>query len=85
MLRAICLGCVLRKSFDLSRLMSERRSPTAPARTAIVAGVEPPADPTVEATVMVIAGVGPYGTEAVGEFVQSPQALEQPAKIMPSG
>ncbi len=42
-------------------------------------------DPTVEGTVMVIAGIGPYGTEAAGEFVQSPQALEQLAKMMPSG
>jgi hypothetical protein len=42
-------------------------------------------DPTVEGTVMVIAGIGPSGTEAAGEFVQSPQALEQLAKMMPSG
>lgn len=42
-------------------------------------------DPTIEGTVMVIAGIGPWGTEAAGEFVQSPQALEQLAKIMPSG
>jgi hypothetical protein len=42
-------------------------------------------DPTVEGTVMVVAGVGPYGTEAAGEFVQSPQALEQLARMMPSG
>jgi hypothetical protein len=42
-------------------------------------------DPTVESTVMVIAGIGPYGTEAAGEFVQSPQALEQLARTMPSG
>jgi hypothetical protein len=42
-------------------------------------------DPTVEETVMVIAGIGPWGTEAAGEFVQSPQALEQLAKMMPSG
>jgi len=42
-------------------------------------------DPTIEGTVMVIAGIGPYGTEAAGEFVQSPQALEQLARMMPSG
>lgn len=42
-------------------------------------------DPTVEGTVMVIAGIGPWGTEAAGEFVQSPQALEQLAKMLPSG
>jgi hypothetical protein len=42
-------------------------------------------DPTVEGTVMVVAGVGPYGTEAAGEFVQSPQALEALARTMPSG
>jgi hypothetical protein len=42
-------------------------------------------DPTVEGTVMVIAGIGPFGTEAAGEFVQSPQALEQLAKMLPSG
>ena len=42
-------------------------------------------DPTVEGTVMVVAGVGPYGTEAAGEFVQSPQAIEQLARMLPSG
>lgn len=42
-------------------------------------------DPTVEGTVMVVAGIGPFGTEAAGEFVQSPQALEQLDRILPSG
>jgi len=42
-------------------------------------------DPTVEGTVMVVAGIGPFGTEAAGEFVQSPQALEQLARTMPNG
>jgi len=42
-------------------------------------------DPTVEGTVMVIAGIGPFGTEAAGEFVQSPPGLEQLARMMPSG
>jgi hypothetical protein len=42
-------------------------------------------DPTVDGTVMVVAGIGPFGTEAAGEFVQSPQALEQLARMMPSG
>jgi len=42
-------------------------------------------DPTTEGPVMVIAGLGPYGTEAASEFVQSPQYLAQLAAKMPRG
>jgi hypothetical protein len=42
-------------------------------------------DPTVEGMVMVVAGIGPSGTEAAGEFVQSPQELEQLGRMLPSG
>lgn len=34
---------------------------------------------------MVIAGIGPYGTEAAGEFVQSPQHLAELAAKLPRG
>lgn len=40
-------------------------------------------DPTVQGPVMVMAGVGPFGTEAAGEFVQSPQYLDQLARLLP--
>jgi hypothetical protein len=40
---------------------------------------------TTEGPVMVIAGLGAYGTEAAGEFVQSPQYLFQLSKAMPPG
>ncbi|MGB7265884.1 MAG: hypothetical protein WBC92_10250, partial [Terracidiphilus sp.] len=42
-------------------------------------------DPTTEGPVMVIAGIGPFGTAAAGEFVQSPRDLEQLAGILPRG
>lgn len=42
-------------------------------------------DPTTECPVMVIAGIGPYGTEAAGEFVQSPQHLAELAAKLPHG
>ncbi len=42
-------------------------------------------DPTTEGPVLVIAGVGPYGTEAASEFVQSPQYLAQLEKALPPG
>jgi hypothetical protein len=42
-------------------------------------------DPTTEGTVMVVAGIGPYGTEAASAFVSTPQYLEQIAKQVPSG
>ena len=42
-------------------------------------------DPTTEGPVMVIAGIGPYGTEAAGEFVQSPQHLAELAAKLPRG
>lgn len=40
---------------------------------------------TTEGPVMVIAGLGPYGTEAASEFVQSPQYLAKFANAMPPG
>lgn len=42
-------------------------------------------DPTTEGPVMVIAGIGPYGTEAASAFVATPQYLEQIAKQLPAG
>jgi hypothetical protein len=42
-------------------------------------------DPTTEGPVMVIAGLGPYGTEAASEFVQSPQHLVELAARLPRG
>jgi hypothetical protein len=42
-------------------------------------------DPTTEGPVLVIAGIGPYGTEAAGEFVQSPQHLAELAAKLPPG
>ena len=42
-------------------------------------------DPTTEGPVMVIAGIGPYGTEAASEFVQSPQHLAELAAKLPRG
>jgi hypothetical protein len=34
---------------------------------------------------MVIAGIGPYGTEAASEFVSSPQYLSQVEHLVPTG
>jgi hypothetical protein len=42
-------------------------------------------DATTEGPVMVVAGLGPYGTEAASEFVGSPQYLEQIVKHVPAG
>jgi hypothetical protein len=42
-------------------------------------------DSTTEGLVIVVAGLGPYGTEAASEFVGSPQYLEQTLKKMPAG
>jgi len=42
-------------------------------------------DPTTEGPVMVIGGLGPYGTEAASEFVQSPEYLAKFANSMPPG
>jgi hypothetical protein len=42
-------------------------------------------DPTTEGPVMVIAGLGPYGTESASEFVQSPQRLAELAAKLPRG
>jgi hypothetical protein len=42
-------------------------------------------DPTTEGLVMVIAGIGPYGTEAASAFVATPQYLEQIARQLPAG
>ncbi len=42
-------------------------------------------DPTTEGPVMVVAGLGPFGTEAAGAFVATPQYLEQVARQLPPG
>jgi hypothetical protein len=42
-------------------------------------------DPDTEGPVMVIAGLGPYGTEAASEFVQAPQYLAELAAKLPRG
>lgn len=42
-------------------------------------------DSITEGPVMIIAGLGPYGTEAAGEFVQSPEYLAQLSKTLPPG
>jgi hypothetical protein len=42
-------------------------------------------DSTTQGPVMIIAGLGAYGTEAAGEFVQSPQYLAQLSKALPPG
>jgi hypothetical protein len=42
-------------------------------------------DSNTEGPVMVIAGLGPYGTEAASEFVQSPRYMEQFVKTAPRG
>jgi len=42
-------------------------------------------DPTTEGPVMVVAGLGPNGTEAASEFVNSPQYMQQMAQKAPAG
>lgn len=42
-------------------------------------------DATTEGPVMVIAGLGPYGTEAASEFVEKPEYLAKFANALPSG
>jgi hypothetical protein len=42
-------------------------------------------DPTTEGPVLVIAGLGPYGTEAASEFVQAPQHLADLSAKLPPG
>jgi hypothetical protein len=42
-------------------------------------------DPTTEGPVMVVAGVGSYGTEAASAFVATPQYLEQITRQIPAG
>ncbi|MGA3159995.1 MAG: hypothetical protein ABSC77_02180, partial [Terracidiphilus sp.] len=42
-------------------------------------------DSTTEGPVMVIAGIGPYGTEAASAFAATPQYLEQIARQLPAG
>jgi hypothetical protein len=42
-------------------------------------------DTTTNGTVLVIAGLGPYGTEAASEFATSPRYLEQLLKNAPAG
>jgi hypothetical protein len=41
-------------------------------------------DPTTEGLVMVVAGLGPFGTEAASAFAVSPQYLEQIATQAPA-
>jgi hypothetical protein len=41
-------------------------------------------DATTNGTVLVIAGIGPYGTEAASEFVTSPRSLEQLLRKAPA-
>ncbi len=40
---------------------------------------------TTEGQVLVIAGLGPYGTEAAGEFASSPKYLEKNRQQLPAG
>lgn len=42
-------------------------------------------DPTTEGPVVVVAGLGPFGTEAAGAFVATPKYLEQIAGQLPAG
>jgi hypothetical protein len=42
-------------------------------------------DPTTEGAVMVIAGLGPFGTEAASAFVVTPMYLDQISRQLPSG
>jgi hypothetical protein len=42
-------------------------------------------DTTTDGSVMILAGLGPYGTEAASELVASPQYLDQILKKVPSG
>ena len=42
-------------------------------------------DSTTEGPVIVVAGLGPFGTEAAGAFVATPKYLEQVARQLPSG
>ncbi len=57
-------------------------APTVTTDYAIVARFH---DPTTEGPVMVVAGLGPNGTEAASEFVYSPQYMEQLAQKAPTG
>ena len=42
-------------------------------------------DTYTNGNVLVIAGIGPYGTEAASEFVSSPQYLSQVEHMVPAG
>ncbi len=42
-------------------------------------------DTTTDGPVLVIAGIGPYGTEAASEFAASPQYLQENIKKLPTG
>jgi len=57
-------------------------APTVTTDYAIVARFH---DPTTEGPVMIIAGLGPNGTEAASEFVNSPQFMPQIAQQAPPG
>jgi hypothetical protein len=57
-------------------------APTVTTDYAIVARFH---DPTTEGPVMVVAGLGPNGTETASEFVNSPQYMEQLAQKAPAG
>jgi hypothetical protein len=41
-------------------------------------------DPKTEQTVVIVAGIGSWGTLAAGEFVASPEHLEKLEKLAPS-
>ncbi|MGB8845424.1 MAG: hypothetical protein WCC73_07070, partial [Terracidiphilus sp.] len=42
-------------------------------------------DPTTEGPVLMIGGLGPYGTEAASEFLESPQHLAELTAKLPRG
>jgi len=42
-------------------------------------------DKTTDGPIMIVAGIGPYGTEAASEFVSSPQYLAENLKKLPAG
>jgi hypothetical protein len=42
-------------------------------------------DASTNGKVLIVAGLGPYGTEAAGAFVSSSQYLEQVAHLVPGG
>lgn len=55
---------------------------SVPSDYAIVARFH---DPTTEGPVIVVAGIGPYGTEAASEFVELPRYFDQVLRRLPPG